>query len=86
MNVGSTNAKRDIPMFAERYLQGRMNLDGPVSKRISLREVNDDYATLKDGSLTRSSFVRNGNSLSKETSDERYGEQRRDQDNRDALH
>ena len=73
-------------MFAERYLQGRMNLDGLVSKRISLREENDDYTTLKDGSLTRSSFVRNGNSLSKETSDERYGEQRRDQDNRDALH
>ena len=72
-------------MFAERYLQGRMNLDGLVSKRISLREVNDDYATLKDGSLTRSSFVLNGN-LSKETSDERYDEQRRDQDNRDALH
>ena len=42
VNIGSTSAKRDIPMFAERYLQGRMNLDGLVSKRISLREVNDD--------------------------------------------
>jgi hypothetical protein len=27
VNFGSTNAKRDIPMYAKLYLQGRMNLD-----------------------------------------------------------
>jgi S-(hydroxymethyl)glutathione dehydrogenase/alcohol dehydrogenase len=53
VNFGSTNAKRDIPMYAQLYLQGRMNLDDLVSKKISLREVNDGYAALKDGSLTR---------------------------------
>jgi len=53
VNFGSTNAKRDIPMYAERYLQGRMNLDDLVSKKISLRDVNDGYAALKDGSLNR---------------------------------
>src|SRR5580698_3364467 len=53
VNYGSTNSKRDIPMYAELYLQGRMNLDDLVSKTISLREVNDGYAALKDGSLTR---------------------------------
>ena len=53
VNVGSTNAKHDIPMYAELYLQGRMNLDDLVSKKISLRDVNDGYAALKDGSLTR---------------------------------
>jgi S-(hydroxymethyl)glutathione dehydrogenase/alcohol dehydrogenase len=53
VSFGSTNAKRDIPMYAELYLQGRMNLDDLVSKKISLREVNDGYAALKDGSLTR---------------------------------
>jgi len=53
VNFGSTNAKRDIPMYAQLYLQGRMNLDDLVSKRISLRDVNDGYAALKDGSLTR---------------------------------
>ena len=53
VNLGSTNAKRDIPMYAELYLHGRMNLDDLVSKRISLREVNEGYAALKDGSLTR---------------------------------
>jgi S-(hydroxymethyl)glutathione dehydrogenase/alcohol dehydrogenase len=53
VNFGSTNAKRDIPMYAELYLQGRMNLDDLVSKRISLRDVNEGYAALKDGSLNR---------------------------------
>ena len=53
VNFGSTNAKRDIPMYAQLYMQGRMNLDDLVSRRISLREVNEGYAALKDGSLTR---------------------------------
>jgi S-(hydroxymethyl)glutathione dehydrogenase / alcohol dehydrogenase len=53
VNFGSTNAKHDIPMYAELYLQGRMNLDDLVSRKISLREVNEGYAALKDGSLTR---------------------------------
>jgi S-(hydroxymethyl)glutathione dehydrogenase/alcohol dehydrogenase len=53
VNFGSTNAQRDIPMYAQQYLQGRMNLDDLVSKRIALRDVNDGYAALKDGSLNR---------------------------------
>jgi S-(hydroxymethyl)glutathione dehydrogenase / alcohol dehydrogenase len=53
VNLGSTNFKRDIPMYAALYLQGRLNLDDLVSRRISLREVNDGYAALKDGSLNR---------------------------------
>src|SRR6202051_1226762 len=53
VNFGSTNFKHDIPMYAGLYLQGRMNLDDLVSKRIALRDVNDGYAALKDGSLNR---------------------------------
>jgi S-(hydroxymethyl)glutathione dehydrogenase / alcohol dehydrogenase len=53
VNFGSTNAKRDIPVYADLYLQGRMNLNDLVSKKISLREVNDGYSAIKDGSLTR---------------------------------
>src|SRR5260370_21908186 len=53
VNFGSTNFKRDIPMYADFYLQGRMNLDDLVSKKIALREVNDGYAALKGGSLNR---------------------------------
>ena len=53
VNFGSTNFKRDLPMYVELYLQGRMNLDDLVSKRIALRDVNDGYVALKDGSLNR---------------------------------
>jgi S-(hydroxymethyl)glutathione dehydrogenase/alcohol dehydrogenase len=34
-------------------LQGGRNVDYLVSKRIALREVNDGYAALKDGSVNR---------------------------------
>src|ERR1700674_2878159 len=53
VNFGSTNFKRDIPMYADFYLEGRMNLDDLVSKRVALRDVNDGYAALKHGSLNR---------------------------------
>ena len=53
VNFGSTNFTRDIPMYAELYLQGRINLDDLVSRRIALREVNDGYAALEEGSLNR---------------------------------
>jgi S-(hydroxymethyl)glutathione dehydrogenase/alcohol dehydrogenase len=53
VNFGSTNFKRDIPMYAELYRQGRINLDDLVSKEIALCEVNDGYAALTDGSLNR---------------------------------
>jgi S-(hydroxymethyl)glutathione dehydrogenase/alcohol dehydrogenase len=53
VNYGSSVAKHDIPMYAQLYLQGRLNLDDLVSKEIALSEVNDGYAALKDGSLNR---------------------------------
>jgi S-(hydroxymethyl)glutathione dehydrogenase/alcohol dehydrogenase len=53
VNFGSTNFKRDIPMYADLYLQGRLNLDDLVSRRIALRDVNDGYAALRDGSVNR---------------------------------
>ena len=54
VNFGSTNFKHDIPMYADLYLQGPLNLDDLVSIRIALLDVNDGYAALKDGSILRS--------------------------------
>jgi S-(hydroxymethyl)glutathione dehydrogenase / alcohol dehydrogenase len=53
VNYGSSNFQHDIPMYAELYLQGRMNLDDLVSKKIALADVNDGYSALKNGSLNR---------------------------------
>ena len=87
MSIGSTNSKRDLPMYAEPHLPSRMNLDDLVSKRSSSREVNDGYArsrTVRSRASTSLRFERGF--FSKEKRDERYDEQRRDQDNHDALH
>lgn len=51
--MGSTTAKRDIPLYANLYLQGRFELDSLVSKEISLAEVNEGYASLKDPTIAR---------------------------------
>lgn len=51
--MGSTTAKRDIPMYAKLYLEGRFELDSLLSKEIALDEVNEGYDALKDPSVTR---------------------------------
>jgi aldehyde dehydrogenase (NAD+) len=48
VNIGSANAKSDIAMHAEVYVQSWMNLDDRVSRRISLRELDDGYAALNN--------------------------------------
>ena len=51
--MGSTTAKRDIPMIAKLYLEGRYELDSLISKEIALDEVNEGYEALRDSSITR---------------------------------
>ena len=53
VTLGSSNFKRDIPYYADLYLQGRMNLDDLVSVEISLSDIEDGYARLKDPAVTR---------------------------------
>ncbi len=52
--MGSTNIKRDIPMYAELYLQGRINLDDLISNEISIDEINEAYRQLGQGTIARS--------------------------------
>lgn len=52
--MGSTNFKLDIPLYADLYLQGRLNLDDLISQRIRLDEINDAYAELERGTIARS--------------------------------
>jgi len=53
VNMGSTNPKRDIPLYAQLYLEGRFELDSLVSKTISLDEINEGYVALEDSAVTR---------------------------------
>ncbi len=45
--------KADIPMYAELYRQGRMNLDELISKRISLDALNEGYSALSEPGAAR---------------------------------
>lgn len=47
--MGSTNPRIDIPMYADLYVQGRLNLDDLVSKHIKLEDINEAYEELEKG-------------------------------------
>lgn len=55
--MGSNNFKRDIPMLANLYLQGRLDLETLVAAEITLDEVNDGYAAMQRGGEARSVIV-----------------------------
>lgn len=52
--MGSSRIERDIPLHADLYLQGRLNLDNLISGEIRLDQINDAYDELRKGSVTRS--------------------------------
>ncbi|GAA1614165.1 zinc-binding dehydrogenase [Actinoplanes couchii] len=51
--MGSSEIKRDLPFYASMYLQGRMNLDDLITKRIALDEIDAGYESLTDPSSGR---------------------------------
>jgi S-(hydroxymethyl)glutathione dehydrogenase / alcohol dehydrogenase len=55
--MGSNQFKRDIPMLANLYLQGRLKLDELVSARITLDEINDGFAAMRKGTVARNVVV-----------------------------
>lgn len=55
--MGLTVADIDIPLYADLYLQGRLNLDDLVSETISLEQINEGYEKLEKGETARSVIV-----------------------------
>jgi S-(hydroxymethyl)glutathione dehydrogenase/alcohol dehydrogenase len=53
VNTGSTNFKRDIPLYSRMYLDGRLELDALVSAEISLDQIESGYAKLADPEVSR---------------------------------
>ncbi|MDF2442274.1 MAG: S-(hydroxymethyl)glutathione dehydrogenase / alcohol dehydrogenase [Subtercola sp.] len=54
VHMGSTNLKKDIPLFADFYVQGRLNLDELVSQEIGLADITEAYEQLRRGEVIRS--------------------------------
>jgi len=50
----TTDLKRDIPMYVELYLQGRLNLDDLVTQEIGIGDIDLAYEQLKRGEVVRS--------------------------------
>lgn len=55
--LGSARIRDDIPRLVELYMQGRLNLDDLVSRRIRLDEINAGFEAMKSGEVARSVIV-----------------------------
>jgi S-(hydroxymethyl)glutathione dehydrogenase / alcohol dehydrogenase len=55
--MGGNDFKRDIPMLASLYLQGRLKLDELVAARITLEQVNEGYDVMRRGTEARSVII-----------------------------
>lgn len=49
--MGDSNFKRDIPMYAQLYAQGRLNLDDLIYKEINIDQVDETYKDLAQGKI-----------------------------------
>jgi len=54
---GTANTARDFPLFADLYLQGKLDLDKLVSKTYALDEINEAYADMLDGEVARGVII-----------------------------
>jgi len=55
--LGSSRIREDIPRLVELYMQGRLNLDDLVSRRIGLDDINEGFEAMKRGEVARSVIV-----------------------------
>jgi S-(hydroxymethyl)glutathione dehydrogenase/alcohol dehydrogenase len=58
--LGSSRIRDDIPRLVELYMQGRLNLDDLVSRRITLDGINEGFAAMQRGEVARSVIVFEG--------------------------
>ena len=52
--MGGASFRVEMPRYVDLYLQGRLNLDDLVSKRIPLGEVNQAFTDMEKGEVARS--------------------------------
>ncbi len=53
-NMGSNRFPIDIPLYVDLYMQGRLNLDDLIARRIRLEEIGVAFSALHDGATARS--------------------------------
>jgi S-(hydroxymethyl)glutathione dehydrogenase/alcohol dehydrogenase len=55
--MGGVRNAIDIPRYIDLYMDGRLKLDGMISRRRPLREINEAFDDMKTGALARSVIV-----------------------------
>ncbi len=55
--MGSNDFKRDTPRYVGMYVDGRLDLDAMVTRRLSLDRINDGFDLMKQGASVRSIVV-----------------------------
>jgi S-(hydroxymethyl)glutathione dehydrogenase/alcohol dehydrogenase len=53
-SYGGARPAEDFPAMAQAYLDGRLDLDGLITARIGLEQINEGFAALKRGEAIRS--------------------------------
>jgi len=56
-NMGSIRPRVDIPRYVDMYMQGRLDLETLVSRKISLDDINAGFEAMKSGEVARSVIV-----------------------------
>ena len=51
--MGSNHFRLDIPRLIDFYLQGRLKLDEMISGRLPLAQINEGFAALQKGGISR---------------------------------
>jgi len=52
-NMGSNRFRQDVPEYVELYRQGRLDLDGLVSARLTLDQINEGFDRMRRGEIAR---------------------------------
>lgn len=55
--MGSNRFRVDTPRYVEMFLDGRLNLDDMVTRRLRLEEVNDGFADMRSARSVRSLII-----------------------------
>lgn len=59
-SYGGARPRRDFPLLARAYLDGRLMLDELIGKRIRLDQINDGFAAMKEGDVVRAVITFDG--------------------------
>jgi len=54
VSYGNARPRRDFPLLAQAYLDGKIDLDSLISRRIKLEDINAGFEALKRGETIRS--------------------------------